>query len=365
MQIAAKESRIFIETAPYLNFAANVTTFQAGFYQQILSDVLGRAILWNGQIDAERLVDIGAIAHRQRQTEIVEVISHLLIDLPFGKTYKHIGQYFNGLCLYRRGSFNDARKVFESLLPVVRGKLRARTIMALAGVMHDSKEDSSLPYYIEAGTIAAQNLCDPYTIVQVVRMTAIHKSLDGDHKGAVNDLERLFPISKAISATYPFLFLEYLNSLTCEYLEMARLKEATRILRFVLASPLSKFYPECHETYAELKDREQRASRSVAAVGKVEWDNVFRLNVVSSRRGISANQAGVKSNVKAIEDWKFEMAKKANTANQSSPIENIGMEREEIQNELIDIILDRDKTNQELLRLLDFAKAQRTVETHD
>lgn len=301
---AAKNFPFMVRNAPCVNFIAESSATRRGaFYQQMLESFLSRAVLRSGQIDADRLVSIGAIAHRRRQTEVVEIIGNLLIDLPFGRAYEQIARYFQGLCLYRRGQFVEAKRLFESLLPVVHGKLKARTMMALAGVVHDSKQEHSLPYYIEAGTLAARNLCDPYTVVQVGRMTAIHRSLDGDHQGAVDDLEQLFGISKSVSKTDPFLFLEYLNSLAYEKLETGSLEEAGRILGFVLASPLSNFYPECHETRAELIEKGRRASRSVVAVGGGPAVNLL-CGDFSVKTHALDRAPDSRADVRSIADWK-------------------------------------------------------------
>lgn len=310
MQIAAKDFPL-IDNAPEFRFAANAATHQAAFYQQILSTVLSRAILRNGQIDADRLVAIAATAHRQRQTDTVEIISQLLVNLPFGERYERYALYFNGLCLYRRGNHTDARVIFENLLPIVSGKLKARTMMALAAVVYESGYENSLPYYIQAAAIASEDWCDPYTVAQVARVAAIHRSLEGDHRGAVNDLEQMLPLALAVSVSSPFLLLEHLNSLAYEKLEIGNSGEANQILGFVLASPLSRYYPECHETRAELIDRGRRASRSVVAVTSelVEAENVVCGNFPAIKPVPHYAPSREDTGVIDIRDWKLEMAK--------------------------------------------------------
>jgi hypothetical protein len=268
MQIAAKDSRILvIETLPHLGFAADVATRQAAFYQHI---VIGQAVLRRGQIDAERLISIGVMAHRQRRVEIINAVSSLLDILPIGGRYRLFARYFEGLGLYLNKNFTAAKVIFENLLPSVHGKLKARTLMALAAVAHDSKEESSLPYYLEAGSIAAQDLCDPYTVVQAGRMIAINKSINGDHQGAVNDLEKLTPIANTISKLSPFLLCEYLNSLAVEKGEIGHYSEGLEIARFLMASPYSAACPEYRETHDEIVTKAGHASRSIVALNVLQ-----------------------------------------------------------------------------------------------
>lgn len=322
MQITANMIGSFIGKAPFFCLAAVETATQrAAFYQEITPGVLSMAVINNGRIDADRLVCVGLRAYEYHQNDVVEFISKVLANLPFGKPYGLIARYFEGLYYFRNKNYAGAREIFEELLSSVRGRLKARTSLALAAVMYESNLETSLPYYLKAGALAAADWCDPCTVMQVGMAVGIHKSLHGDHQSAVDTLEELFPISKAISRSHPFPFLTYLNSLAVEYLEVGRLEEAGRILSIVLASPLSKFYPECHETRAELIERRRPATRSVVAVErevivnpKVVWLSELPPRQRQDRPPDNSIESG-----KKILKWKLDVANNKKGKTEDSP----------------------------------------------
>jgi hypothetical protein len=147
-------------------------------------------------------------------------------------------------------------------------------------------------------------------------MVAVVKGMEGDHRGAVADLEGLLPAVRAVSLFQPQFLYDYFNSLAVELCEVGRFEEAQNVSRIVLASPYIHAYPEHRETWEEIQVRGGRVPRSVVAFsGKApKADNITRLPVqeaggvfVSSR--LAPERMKQPARVLSYMDWKKNMVK--------------------------------------------------------
>jgi tetratricopeptide (TPR) repeat protein len=100
----------------------------------------------------------------------------------------------------------------------------------------------ALYFYTEAAKAAKQ--IDPLVYVQSIWMSAACSGVNGDHRRASSDLEQLLPLVRALSARYPALYFDYLNSLAVELCEVGRVEEANNALDIALASPFADRFPE-------------------------------------------------------------------------------------------------------------------------
>jgi len=162
------------------------------------------------------------------------------------------------------------------LLEKLAGKLpplfRARALLpiSIASYYRSGDLKSCLFLNVEASRAAAyQDLYDPQTFLTSQRNIAVLTSIDGDHRGALSDLENLFPLARAVGRWQPYLLYEHLNSLAVELCEVGRLEEAWNVSRIVLASPFAPAYPEWRETREEIELRGWRPSRSTVAVTQI------------------------------------------------------------------------------------------------
>lgn len=138
--------------------------------------------------------------------------------------------------------------------------------LQVIGIIHHARGeiDASLPFYLAAGKAAID--CDLLTFVESQKMTAVVRSIHGDHQQALDDLERLFPLVRAIGKQYPALYYDYLNSLAVEFGEVGRLNEAKAACSIALASPFAAAYPEIAQTRDELEAKRTAATPSIVAV---------------------------------------------------------------------------------------------------
>jgi tetratricopeptide (TPR) repeat protein len=269
MQAAANSNLILTDLSSFKWLAGlQKDISHAAFYQQVLSELIRGA--YRKQTFPElgnRLVALADHAYGVGQMRAVEEGSQLLLNLPLGKEYESIGRYYQALCIYRRGRFAEARVLLEQVAGELPLRFTAKALLAVSATYYQSDDlQSFLSLNVEASRAAtSSDLRDPQTFVRSQRHIAVLKSIDGDHRGALSDLERLFPLARAFGRWQPYSYYEHLNSLAVELMEAGRLEEARNASKIALASPFAAAYPEWRETREEIELRGYRASRSVVA----------------------------------------------------------------------------------------------------
>ncbi|HLG17139.1 MAG TPA: hypothetical protein VJH03_21980 [Blastocatellia bacterium] len=234
---------------------------------------------------AEGLIVLAERAYRLGRMDTTEEAGRILRSLPLSREYAVVGSYYGAICIGRAGQVTHARRVFERVAEEGSLGFRARSMVSLGGYCHKLGElQLALGFFVEAGR-AAQHIrpFDPPVALGIHMATAALKGDAGDHKRSLEDLERIFPLARAVGGTSPPLFSDYLNSYAVELAGVGRLEEARNVSRIVLASPYASAYPEWRETFDEIAERGLRPSRSV--VGFCETasaapmpDNVVRLS---------------------------------------------------------------------------------------
>src|SRR5260370_41343396 len=97
-------------------------------------------------------------------------------------------------------------------------------------------------------------------------MTGVVRGMAGDHRGAVADLERMFPLARLASSRQPYAYYDYMNTLAVELGEIGRLEQARSASGISLESPFAPAYPEWFETFDEIRLKRRRGSRSIVSV---------------------------------------------------------------------------------------------------
>ncbi|HSO75934.1 MAG TPA: hypothetical protein VLU47_13955, partial [Blastocatellia bacterium] len=96
----------------------------------------------------------------------------------------------------------------------------------------------------------------------------IVRSLDGDHKGALDHFESLRPLVCQVAKRQPFYFYKYHNALAVELSETGRIEEAKVCSGIALASPFAHAYPEWSETRDEIAAKRTSATPSVVSINR-------------------------------------------------------------------------------------------------
>ncbi len=240
-----------------------------GYYHRIFHNAVLR-----GAYSSEGLTYLGSsLASLARQADIsrridqLEQISELMLALPIPKELRTVGQLYRGLCLTHQGRVDDGQRIIEQAVDAVPNEFKGRALQSLGMSYIDRSDiDTAAPIFVAASKAAAGY--DPLALIQSQWGLAITRSVNGDHKRALADLECLFPLVGSLSKHYPGVYYNFLNSLAVEFGEVGRLHEAHGALSIALASPFAPAQPGWAETQRELEAKRTAATPSVVAVSR-------------------------------------------------------------------------------------------------
>jgi len=242
-------------------------TAQHSSYQRLIYTLLSRSIYTTEGFQSlgRQLAEIARHAHLARQMEAVEQASQVMLALPVSKELKIVALYYRAICAWKQGQADEARRMLERVTEESTSHYRAQALLTLGATQFgQGKAEAALPFYVAAGRAAGER--DLLTLVESQCMTAVVRSIYGDHKQALNDLERLFPLVRAVGKYYPLFYYEFHNSLAVELGEVGRLDEAKAACSIALASPFASAYPEFAQTRDELEAKRTAATPSIVAV---------------------------------------------------------------------------------------------------
>lgn len=329
-----------------------------GLHQQIILGLIKGLKTKHDIIElAKRLVTLAEQNYLQRRLEVVEPISQALINMPLPESFRQVGQYHLAMCVKHQGRRDEAHKQLEALANNISHRYKSRAILSLAGMAFNKSDyQSALPLYIEASRAArTQESNDPSVNIIAQRMITVLKSIDGDHKGALADLESLFPLVRTVGRWQPYLFYEHLNSLAVELSELGRLEEAQRASDITIASPYAPAYPQWQETRDEIAMKSQRASRAFITNVKlpVAADNVVHMSFAgyagNTNSPPSFSTRFQPARVINFEEWNKMSKEKNDTPQENSPrSQTQQMTLSEKQAKLLRLIYD-DNVSEELL----------------
>ena len=235
------ESHLFI-SSPLAKYA--------GLYQELLSGIGSFQHLGN------RLVTLGKTAHAFRRFNAVREVGQTLSHFPI-RDFQTIGHYFLGVAANSNGEGNqqEARRIFEFVADTAPSTYKAKAILSLAGVSGNTGNYDAELYYFTEALKASQDIA---TTLISYRSIAVHRAREGYHRHALRDLENLASLVKHAPAS---VYFDYLNSYAVELGTVGRLTEACDVIKVVLASPFSPFYPEWQETLLDLRSKHKPRSR--------------------------------------------------------------------------------------------------------
>ena len=266
MQTAAKINLNLTGFSSFKGLVGLQVTKPHELYQQF---ILGLFKGYGAQTDylVDRLSALAHYAYALRRMDIIEEISHILLNLPIPDQNKNVGRYYQAMCLRYKGKISESKSLLERVAESGPLRYRARAVQYLGAIAHANGEhQEAIPLYVEACRMSiSNNWCDPYTTVTASQNIAIVRSMEGDHKDALAGLEQLFPLVQALGKFEPYKYHHYLNSYAVELGEAGRLKEAQNVCRITLASPFAFAYPEWRETGQDLALRGYK-SRSLVPI---------------------------------------------------------------------------------------------------
>ena len=250
------------------SFAQN-TTINSAYYHRLIQTALTRGINAAEEIEsvARQLASIARQAYLARRMDVVQQASQLMLALPISHESRLVALFYDRLCTMEQYGLEGTRHLAELVLEEAMPQHRARALESIGATYYaEGRVDDALPFYLAATKQAAG--CDLVTLVQSQCMISVGRSIHGDHRQALDGLEKLFPLVRLAGNQHPPLYYDYLNSLAVELGFVGRLDEAHATLNIALASPFAAAYPNWTETREELEAQRTRATPSIVAISQ-------------------------------------------------------------------------------------------------
>ena len=272
MQTVANSNLLLTDVSSLKRFAeAQLSPGHRALYQQVGPLLVNQIQTRHLSRDfGDKLLILAEQAYSHRQLATVENISRALIGLPLPRAYRTAGWYFRALELIRCGDLDPAQAILEQVVNEPSHRYTARAIQSLGVTFHARGEfESALKLYVEAADRAInKGRFDLLTAVYAQKNIVVLKSSNGDHAGALSDLERMLPLARRAAMIHPQVYYDYLNSIAVECSSLGRLTEARCASEVANASPIATAYPEWRDTFIEIRQKQRQASRSVLAVSR-------------------------------------------------------------------------------------------------
>ena len=236
-------------------------------YQRLIYTSLSRSLYTTEGFQSlgRQLAEVARHAYLARQVNVVEQASQIMLALPISKELKAVAQYYQAICIKRKGDFDSARRLLERIVEDATPQYRARALLTIGATYIENGEvEASSLFFLSAGRAARE--CDLLTLIESQQMIAVIRSFQGDHKQALEEIEKLFPLVCKISKYHPALYYSFLNSLAIELGEVGRIQEAKAACAIALASPFAAAYPEIAQTRDELEAKRTAATPSIIAI---------------------------------------------------------------------------------------------------
>lgn len=328
---------------------------QGGFYQQIFrlaKDAYKTDALCN---IGNSLLAVAEHAYTLREMNTVEEVAELTTALPLPRGYERAAQYYKALCVRSRGEIAEAVSLLERVAEDAPPYYRARAMQSIGTVLVWNTPDKQTASKVltEACYFARRHAGDVFTLVNSRWVLAVIKSFEGDHQGALDDLESLFPLVRAVAMTHPLTYYGFMNSLAVEMGEVGRLEEALNASRIALSSPFGGAYFEWSETRNELLLKARRSSKSKIAISRTvaSPENVVSLPAPQQNLGgLTKYETPFPQQARVLRFRGYmTMAKEVNDARDSSS----GLQTSAIAREAKLEDLRRMTTRQKLLRIME------------
>jgi tetratricopeptide (TPR) repeat protein len=332
MQMAANNNLILTDFLSFSRVVEREKLFShGGLYQEIARTVV-RGLHTNQAIAdfAGKLASVADHAYGTRQFDIVGYVSRLFLMLPPSRQLESMGHYYLALSLNRgtQGDIARANSLFERVADQGPLRYQARAMLALGTKSCRTGDyQTAMSFYREVmQKLTSDHVFDLATFCVASRMSAVIRGLNGDHRGAIADLERLLPIARMAGSQQPHTYYDYLNNVAVELGEVGRLEEARRVSQKAITSPYASAYHEWHETLDEINLKTRHASRSMVAVSQVASETPDSPPQIVSwpgehvRRSESAT-LGTKNLARVIDlqDWKKKVEKKSKGSSRKKP----------------------------------------------
>ena len=206
----------------------------------------------------QSLASIERLAFAYRQWDELRNVGNILIDSPLPDPFKAIGFYYLGHTVNPRNC-GDKQKAHDLLTLATEhapGPYQVRAILSLAAQEYFAgNKEYALELNLKAAIASARSQ-DLHGIIASHKPIAFHYGIEGDSRRALEELESIWPMVRAVQCTDPVIYFDYLNTIAVELSELGRIDQARSASSIALNSPFAVAYPEWHETAREIEQLE-------------------------------------------------------------------------------------------------------------
>ena len=172
----------------------------------------------------------------------------------FASPFDLIGDYYQSVFLHKSGQKQLAVEKLERVRQELKGIYADKATLTLSGmkeVDHDLDESLKLRFDLAKSEHVS-------IVVESAIGRASILSSQGEHDKAIAELERVLPLlSKLGNVPLPF---DVYNSYATELAEVGKIELASEVIRPVILSPYTAFYPNWPETAKEIEAKSSRKS---------------------------------------------------------------------------------------------------------
>jgi hypothetical protein len=218
------------------------------------------------------LARVGEDAQSLRDGRALDQVAEAIRAVALDKAAESIGNYFAGLSLCRLGApgYPEAKRI---LLGVARNGpelFRAKALVTLGTLLiKEGDAKTGALVHDEACRIAVGCGRLALPLFFHVASTRYHlKSIDGDHRAAIEGLRRLAPSAKIVGVEQPPLLYIFKNNLAIELAETGALEEAASLAEELRTSPFARLYPEWLRTSDEIAWKTRKPSGNMVFIGE-------------------------------------------------------------------------------------------------
>jgi len=230
MQNAAMTNRFLTADSSRVGWAdSEIVVSRSGLLWQIVASHLTQTLHSQAAFTKliHELIEVAEQAYITRDLDTLEEVSRVLMSLPVDGA-RQIGLFYYALRIKRKGQIDEAQRLLETVIDNAPPAYRARAIQGLGALYLDRGQlDETLRLQLEALRAVSNKTAHGLQTALIAHWEiAIIQSLDGNHKGALSNLEGLRPLVNLVAQQKPFYFYAYCNDIAVVLGELGRTAEA-------------------------------------------------------------------------------------------------------------------------------------------
>lgn len=172
----------------------------------------------------------------------------------FSFPFNLIGDYYQSFYLYGRGERGLAREKLQRVIEQGEQRYKDKALLTLGAI---EQSENNIDEAMKLRFAASKSGFLPVHVEAAIGIASIFGA-QGEHDKAIEHIERVFPLlSKLGNMPLPF---DVYNSYATELAEIGKIELAAEVIKPVIISPYTAFYPNWLDTGKEIQEKSSRKS---------------------------------------------------------------------------------------------------------